>query len=177
MPRSKLNSKFNSKLKKGKPARKSNLRNKCGGAGQSTTKPKIPTRGPGFYSKRKKALAKFDSRRKSSSRSKSSKHVRRSSTSNKEQELLKRVVDARPALTSILAQSNEKSLRNFLEAVRIDRRIHSEVEAGIEHKKKKKYAFLIDIYDNPKLKEAIEKIKQINLTDKKKKKKRLFTKC
>ena len=43
MPRSKLKK---SKLKRRKHARKSNLRNKCGGAaGQSTTKPKIPLKG------------------------------------------------------------------------------------------------------------------------------------
>ena len=139
-----------SKLKNRKSNRKLNskLRNKCGGAAG-----KSPDR-PGRSSRSKR----------SSSRSKSSKHVR-----SKSDELLQRVVDSRPALESILAQSNNKSLENLLEAVRINRRILSEVEAGIEHKKKKKYAFLIDIYDNPELKEVIEKIKQINLTDKKKK--------
>ena len=144
-----------SKLKNRKSNRKLNskLRNKCGGAAG-----KSPDR-PGRSSRSRRSSSRS---KRSSSRSKSSKHVR-----SKSDELLQRVVDSRPALESILAQSNNKSLENLLEAVRINRRILSEVEAGIEHKKKKKYAFLIDIYDNPELKEAIEKIKQINLTDKK----------
>ena len=161
MPRSKLKK---SKLKRRKHARKSNLRNKCGGAaGQSTTKPKIPLRGPGFSSKRKKALAEFDSRRKPASRSKSSKHVRRSSTSDEKRELLQRVVDARPALTSILAQSNERSLRNFLEATKINIQIHSGVEAGIEHKK---YKFFRDIYsDDREFNDVIQQLKKIKVED------------
>ncbi len=137
-----------SKLKNRKSNRKLNskLRNKCGGAAG-----KSPDR-PGRSSRSRRSSSRS---KRSSSRSKSSKHVR-----SKSDELLQRVVDSRPALESILAQSNNKSLENLLEAVRINRRILSEVEAGIEHKKKKKYAFLIDIYDNPELKEAIEKIKQ-----------------
>jgi hypothetical protein len=160
MPRSKLK---NSKSNSNKKIRDSKLRNNRGEeAGQSTTGstiPKIPRRASGFYSKRKKALAKIDSRRKPASRSKSSKHVR--SKSDKERKLLQRVVDARPALTSILAQSNERALRNFLEATKINRQMHSGIEAGIEHKK---YKFFRDIYSADKeFSDVIQQLKNINV--------------
>ena len=171
MLRSKLK---NRQLKRSKKLRASKLklRNKRGGKspdnpskgklGRSTSTSKkrvaIPSRGPDFYSKRKEVLTEIDSRRKRNSRSKSSKHVR--SKSDEKRELLQRVVDSRPALKSIIDQSNNQSLKNLLEALRIDRRIFSEVEAGIEHKK---YEFFRGIYSDKEFSDVIQQLKNIDV--------------
>ena len=130
------------------------------GRSTSTSKKRvaIPSRGTDFYSKRNEVLTEIDSRRKRNSRSKSSKHVR--SKSDKERELLQRVVYSRPALKSIIDQSNNQSLKNFLEALRMDRRIFSEVEAGIEHKK---YEFFRGIYSDEEFSDVIQQLKNIDV--------------
>ena len=163
----KLNRELNSKLKRSKKNRafRLKLRNKCGGsAGKSPDKPsnrKISR--TDSYSKAIKKKPSTPRRSRSASRSRSSKSASNNSINH---EGLIRILQG-PMAESLFDNLTQQQIARLQEVSTKTRRAVKTVYPTSSDIIYKKYKFLIDIYDNAKFKKVLEKIKQINLTDKK----------
>lgn len=194
MPRSKhkngkLNRELNSKIKRSKKTRASKLklRNKCGGASGSKTPDRRFSRlgsnrmtsrfknrnrvGPSSLSLSTASPAKVASSRsrspsrspRRSSRSSRSSRSRSASNNSRNPEGLIRILQG-PMAKSVLGNLTPQEIASFQQ---VSTNTHRAVKTIYPNSSAIIYAFLIDIYDNPKFKKVLEKIKQINLTDKK----------